>query len=256
MRDERRVFMVQDDGLNTSSSQAQDGARINDQRVPVPIEQAGAVVASSSQENAQGASTNQTQQDQEEEEIVVPDTEELRKELFRVHSGIKFRRAVRNTLLAIVSVAAVSVLISMLFMPVLRIYGSSMTPTFYEDDVVVCIRTNDLQRGDIVAFYYNNKVLVKRVIAGPGSWVNIEEDGTVYVNNQKVDEPYILDKALGECDIKMPYQVPDNRYFVMGDHRSTSIDSRFSTIGCISTEQVIGKVFAVIWPLDKFGLVG
>lgn len=164
-------------------------------------------------------------------------------------------RALRNTVFALVTVAAAAVLVATLFMPVLRIYGSSMTPTLHEGNVVVTWKASSFETGDIVSFYYNNKVLVKRVIAGPGSWVDITEDGVVTVNGEPIDEPYVSELALGECDIEMPYQVPDGRYFVMGDHRATSVDSRSSAIGCVSEEQVVGKVLATIWPLDSIGLV-
>lgn len=186
---------------------------------------------------------------------VIPGTDVLREELSRVNYRARFKRALRNTVFALVTVAAAAVLVATLFMPVLRIYGSSMTPTLHEGNVVVTWKASSFETGDIVSFYYNNKVLVKRVIAGPGSWVDITEDGVVTVNGEPIDEPYVSELALGECDIEMPYQVPDGRYFVMGDHRATSVDSRSSAIGCVSEEQVIGKVLATIWPLDSIGLV-
>lgn len=186
---------------------------------------------------------------------VIPGTDVLREELSRVNYRARFKRALRNTVFALVTVAAAAVLVATLFMPVLRIYGSSMTPTLHEGNVVVTWKASSFETGDIVSFYYNNKVLVKRVIAGPGSWVDITEDGVVTVNGEPIDEPYVSEFALGECDIEMPYQVPDGRYFVMGDHRATSVDSRSSAIGCVSEEQVVGKVLATIWPLDSIGLV-
>jgi signal peptidase I len=152
----------------------------------------------------------------------------------------------------LVVVAAVAVLIATLLTPAFRIYGSSMTPTLQEGEFVLSVRTANFRRGDLVAFYFNNKILVKRVIAFPGEWVDIDTDGNVTVDGKQMDEPYLDEKALGACDIKLPYQVPDDRYFVLGDHRSTSIDSRNSAIGCISKEMVAGRLLFKVWPLIRF----
>jgi len=150
-------------------------------------------------------------------------------------------------------VAAFAVLVATLWMPVLQIYGSSMTPTLDEGQIVLSVKSRDFKQGDLVAFYIGNKILVKRVIAGPADMVSISEDGTVRVNSVDLDEPYITEKALGECDLEFPYQVPESRYFLMGDHRETSIDSRSSAVGCISGEQVVGKIVYCVWPLADFG---
>ncbi|MDO4623347.1 MAG: signal peptidase I [Eubacteriales bacterium] len=162
-------------------------------------------------------------------------------------------RALVETIRTLINVAAIAVLIAVLLLPVLRIYGNSMTPTMVEGDLVVSIKGANFDRGDIVAFYYNNKVLVKRVIGFPGEWIDIAEDGTVSINGEVQTEPYVQEQALGTCDIDLPYQIPEDRIFVMGDKRAVSIDSRSSAIGCVAKEQIVGKIVFRIWPLNKFG---
>ncbi len=164
-------------------------------------------------------------------------------------------RTVRNTVAVLVVIAAIAVLVSNLLLPVLHIYGHSMNETLDEGDIVLTVKGSSFSTGDIIAFYYNNKLLIKRVIANPGDWVNIDKEGNVYVNNQMIDEPYLKEKAMGECDIDLPYQVPESRVFVMGDNRSVSIDSRNTSVGCVAEEQIVGKVLFKIWPLTRFGPV-
>ena len=159
----------------------------------------------------------------------------------------------RSTVYTLVVVAAFAVLVATIWMPVLRIYGASMTPTLNEGDIVVSLKETGVQQGDLVAFYAGNKLLVKRCIAGPGQWVDIDESGDVYVDGRQLDEPYLTEKALGECDLELPCQVPDNRYFCMGDQRLTSVDSRSTAVGCVSQEQIVGKVLFRVWPLSGFG---
>ena len=187
--------------------------------------------------------------------LVNPGLDSLRAELKRVRYRQRYNSVVRSTIYILLTVAAAAVLVATLLLPVLRIYGSSMTPSLYEGDIVVSLKTTDFGRGDIISFYYNNKILVKRVIAFEGEWVNIDEEGNVYVDGQQLDEPYIDEKALGECDIKLPYQVPDGRLFVMGDHRATSADSRSTTVGCVMEEQIVGRIVYRVWPLCEFGPV-
>lgn len=184
-----------------------------------------------------------------------PKLNQLEEELKREKYKSRYKRVIRSTIYALITVAAASVLVATLWMPVLQIYGSSMTPTLNEGQIVVSVKTTDFKEGDIVAFYQGNKLLVKRYIAGPGSWVNIEGNGTVYVDDKKLDEPYLTEKAYGDCNIELPYQVPDGRIFVMGDHRSTSIDSRNTAVGCVSDEQIVGKIVFKIWPLSDFGMI-
>lgn len=183
----------------------------------------------------------------------LPTAEQLEQELKRVKNRDEYFRLLRSTLASLIVVAAAAVLISMLFLPILRVTGYSMTPTLENDELVMCRKTGDFERGDIIAFYYNNKILLKRVIGVSGDVIDIAGDGTVSVNGEKIDEPYVSDLSLGECDIKLPYQVPDERVFVMGDHRSVSIDSRSKTIGCIAEEAVVGKVVFRITPFKRIG---
>ncbi|MBP3901783.1 MAG: signal peptidase I [Blautia sp.] len=161
----------------------------------------------------------------------------------------------RSTIYTMITVAAIAILVAVLFLPVLRIYGSSMNPTLNEGDIVVSIKGSQFKTGEIIAFYYNNKILVKRVIANTGDWVDIDEDGYVYVNGEKLDEPYLEDRAFGETDIKLPYQVPDKRIFVMGDNRSVSVDSRNTSVGCVAEEQIVGKIVYCVWPFSNFGAI-
>ena len=187
--------------------------------------------------------------------VEVADLGELEQELHRVQHRSRFSALLRSTIYTLIVVAAAAVLVAVLFMPVLRIYGGSMTPTLTEGEIVVSVKGTDVKRGDIVGVYLGSKLLIKRVIASEHQWVNIDEDGTVYVDGVALDEPYLTEKALGECDIELPYQVPDTSIFVMGDHRSTSVDSRSSSVGCIQVEDIVGKIVFRVWPLGQFGPV-
>ncbi len=173
----------------------------------------------------------------------------------RVEKQRKFQQIIKTTLYVLVLVAAISVLAATIFLPVLQVSGSSMEPTLSDDDVIVLWNTNHFDTGDLVGFYYQNKLLLKRVIAGPGDMVDIDENGNVSVNDQPLEEPYLQVKSLGDSDLDYPYQVPESRYFVMGDNRTTSIDSRSSAIGCIEVDQIVGKVFLRVWPIKKVSLI-
>ncbi|MCC8182752.1 MAG: signal peptidase I [Clostridiales bacterium] len=185
----------------------------------------------------------------------IPTEEEVAAERERLEYQKRYRRTLRTTIYALVVVAAAAVLVATLFLPVLQVSGSSMEPTLSDEDIIVLVKTGDFETGDLVGFYYQNKLLLKRVIAGPGDTVDIDEEGNVYVNGELLDEPYVTEKALGESDRDYPVQVPEGRYFVMGDNRSTSIDSRSSVIGYIEEDQIVGKVILRIWPLNSFSLI-
>lgn len=189
-------------------------------------------------------------------ETLTPFTpEQLKEEYRRVRYRDGFLFALRNTIYGLITVAAIAVIVAVFVTPVLRIYGDSMTPTLEEGSVVVAVKGESFKTGDVIAFYYNNKILVKRVIAQPGEWFNIDQNGTVYVNNVEIEEPYVSGKSIGQCDLILPYQVPESRIFVMGDHRDVSIDSRSKSIGCVASEQIVGKIVWQIWPLSGFGRV-
>lgn len=182
----------------------------------------------------------------------IPTAVQLEAELKRAKYRREYGKLLRNTISSLIVVAAIAVLVSMLFLPVLRVTGTSMTPTLQNDELVVCRKRGTFQSGDIIAFYFNNKILLKRVIGVAGDIIDIDDSGTVYVNGEALEEPYLNEKALGECDIELPYQVPDERIFVMGDHRSTSVDSRSTAVGCVAEEAVVGKVILRVWPVKQF----
>lgn len=185
----------------------------------------------------------------------IPTTAQLEAELKRVRYRTQYGTVMRSTIYALVIVAAVAVLVATLWLPVLQIYGNSMNPTLADGDILVSVKGGQYESGDVIAFYYNNKILVKRVIALPGEWVNMDDDGNVYINDRKIDEPYVNELSLGECDVDFPYQVPDSRLFVMGDHRNTSVDSRSMSIGCVAEEQIVGRLVYRLWPLGGIGAV-
>jgi signal peptidase I len=184
-----------------------------------------------------------------------PSLEQLNRELDRRHHQRAFSRALRGTVWTLVVVAAAAIICSTFFFSVFQIQGSSMEPTLNEGELVVASKSKHFQRDDIIAFYYNNKVLLKRVIGFPGEWIDINQDGIVSINGQALEEPYVKENALGQCDITLPCQIPDERWFVLGDHRATSVDSRSKAIGNVAEEQLVGKIVFRIWPLSKFGPV-
>lgn len=190
-----------------------------------------------------------------EKKIVIPSLKEIQKERKRIRREALYWQALRGTVSVLVVVAAIAVLITTLFLPILQISGDSMAPTLEHDEIVILLKTGDFDRGDLIGFYYQGKILLKRVIALPEEEVVIDAGGNVYVDGRILEEPYVRDKGLGDCDLEFPYQVPGTGYFVLGDQRSNSVDSRNSVIGSISREDMIGKVFLRVWPLRRFGLV-
>ncbi|MCL1859391.1 MAG: signal peptidase I [Oscillospiraceae bacterium] len=185
-----------------------------------------------------------------------PSVEQINTELDRRVTWQEVKKAIIDTVKNLIVIAAAAVLVANLVISVVIVSRSSMNPTLYDGEVIVSLRWTSAKPGDIIVFYYNNNILMKRVIAKEGDWVNISDDGTVYVNEKALDEPYITEKSLGECDIEMPYQVPDGSVFVMGDNRKTSADSRLRDIGPVKTENIVGKAFLRIWPLTKISYIG
>lgn len=187
--------------------------------------------------------------------VSVPSLTEIQSERKRIRRGTYYRQALRGTVSVLLVVAAVAVLITTLFLPILQISGDSMSPTLEHDEIVVLLKTKKFERGDLIGFYHQGKILLKRVIALPEDEVAIDADGNVYVNGELLEEPYVTDKGLGDCDLEFPYKVSGTSYFVLGDRRSNSVDSRNSVVGAISRDDIIGKVFIRVWPLPEFGFV-
>lgn len=204
----------------------------------------------------QPAEPGQKSAGEQEEKAVsfeMPSMELLEKELKKSRYRSNYSRVLRSTFFSLLVVAAVAVIIAVLLMPVMQITGISMTPTLDDGDLVIALNNGKFQTGDVIGFYFNNGILIKRVIATTGDWVDIDSEGSVYVNGVMLYEPYVSEKSIGECNITLPYQVPEGKCFVMGDHRSTSIDSRNTAVGCISNDVVVGKLLLRIWPLSVFG---
>ncbi len=188
--------------------------------------------------------------------VKIPSTEEVKTEIKRVRFKARYFKIFRSTVYTLIITAAVSVLIATLFLPVLQIYGKSMTPTLEEGDIVVSVKQSSYEPGQVIAFYYSNKVLVKRIIATEFDVVDIAEDGTITVNNETMDDPPLIEKHYGEsANIEFPYQVPEKSYFVVGDKRDISIDSRNSNIGCVSHDDIVGKILLTVWPFSHFGTI-
>ena len=184
-------------------------------------------------------------------EVSLPTRKQVEKERKRYRRQKAYNKALRGTVYVLTIVAAIAVLIATLILPVLQIEGTSMKPTLSNGDIVLLTKTTRLERGGLCGFAWNNKLLIKRVIGLPGDWIEIDTDGTIYLNGEKLDEPYVQQMALGECDLEFPFQVPQEQYFVVGDMRESSIDSRNSLIGCIPRDQIVGKVFFRVWPFNS-----
>ena len=185
--------------------------------------------------------------------VFIPSIEQIEAELSWIRQKRNYRKALTSTLSILIMIFAVAFLLSTSVIPVYQVTGDSMAPTLSQNDIVIALRNENNDQGDIIALFYNNKVLLKRIIARAGDWVNIDDQGNVYVNDTLLSELYIETKAVGDCNIELPYQVPDGRFFVMGDHRTVSADSRNTAIGCIAKEQIIGKIVFRIWPISLFG---
>ncbi len=191
----------------------------------------------------------------EVQQLEMPSVELLQGEMKRTQYNRRYRRTLRTTVFSLLLVAAAAVIIAVLLLPILQISGGSMENTLMEGDMVLSLNNGKYKTGDVIGFYYNNVVLIKRVIATSGDWVDIAEDGTVTVNGVVLDEPYVAEKSMGECNIKLPYQVPQGKCFVLGDNRVESIDSRNTAVGCISNDVVLGRLLARVWPLKSFQIL-
>lgn len=186
----------------------------------------------------------------------VPSLDQVKAERKRLRYRRRYRRTLASTLTALLAAAAIGVLAATLWFPVLEIHGSSMSPTLRDGQIVVAVKSSRFSEGDVIAFYHGNRLLVKRCVAGPSDWVDLDESGNLYVNGTLLEEPYLTEKAFGDTNISLPYQVGDGRWFLVGDNRKISVDSRNTAVGCVAGEQIVGRIAFCIWPLSDFGLIG
>lgn len=206
-------------------------------------------------ENLQlNVSETNTDSNVDDSQTNLPSVDQLKRELREVRHKKQYGRVLKSTVYVLLISAACAVLVASIFLPILQIYGSSMEPTLSENEIVIAFKTTDFKQGELVAFYVGNKILVKRFIAGPGQWVDIDNEGNVYVDGELLNEPYLTSKSIGSCNIELPYQVPENKYFVLGDHRETSVDSRNTAVGCIDDDDIVGRLVFRVWPLKKINI--
>lgn len=189
------------------------------------------------------------------EKLEIPSIPALKEELMREKVKREFRRAILNTTGILIVIAALTALMATRVFVLVQINGSSMKPTLKEDEIVILHQTKTVKKGDIIGFYYGGKILLKRVTAGAGDEIDIDWEGNVSVNGERLDEPYLKEKTLGKCDLEFPYEVPEGTIFVLGDNRAISMDSRIKSIGCVESEQIVGKVIFRMWPMARVGIM-
>lgn len=243
-RKTKKIFP--DDIQLNSDVNADENLQMNESNKNIDTEHVNDNEATSGKETSDNANVDSNSSQKQ-----LPSVDQLKRELREVRHKKQYGRVLRSTVYVLLISAACAVLVATIFFPILQIYGSSMEPTLSENEIVIALKTTEFEQGELVAFYVGNKILVKRYIAGPGQWIDIDEEGNVYVDGELLDEPYVRQKALGSCNIELPYQVPENKYFVLGDHRETSVDSRNTAVGCIDDDDIVGRLIFRVWPLKK-----
>ena len=131
------------------------------------------------------------------------------------------------------------------------VYGTSMAPSLVEGDLVLAIPKSLPVTGDLVSFNNGDRVLIKRAIGCPGDEISVSEDGRVTLNGIELNESYALFTEGDAGDVSYPLTVPEHFYFVMGDNRANSVDSRYSVLGMVSEQDINGRIFLRLWPMRR-----